>query len=263
MIRHALSLVIAFGLNAFITTSSSAAVLSTGGATIDFDAAAWAGLSGGANVPGFEFVVPDEFFNQSAANARTSAQILGDEIIASPSFTGLTFGLNDSTVSNLSGRTAQATTFSFDPSGSLTTHSGVIGLGGVTRWAINPLIGGKLVAGDFTLFYDPSRLAAPFNGTGWALANNVAPAGVAFDIKNVVATISPGSISIVGDLNISYEVANLLFSTPADQGKDVGNINFTATYVPEPGSSLLILGAVGLLARRKRSATRLIDIKEI
>ena len=263
MIRSAVCFALAIGIHAISTTSTSAAVLSTGGAIIDFDAAAWAGLSGGANSPGFEFVTPDEFFNQSAANARTSTQILGDEIVASPLFNGLSFGLNDSTVSNLAGRTAQPTTFNFDPSGSLTTHTGVIGLGGVTRWAVNPGIGGKLVAGDFTLFYDPSRLAAPFNGTGWALANNIAPAGVAFDIKNVVATISPGSISIVGDLTVSYEVANLLFTTPADQGKDVGNINFTATYVPEPGSSVMLLGSLCLMARRKRCSRRGIHQRDL
>ena len=231
-------------------TSASAAVLSTGAATIDYDNAAWAGLGGGANVPGFEFVLPDEFFNQAAANARTSAQILGDEIQAAPSFSGLVFDLNAPTVSNLAGRTTQATTFAFDPSGSLTAHTGVIGLGGVTRWAVNPLLGGKLVAGDFTLAYDPARLLV--GGSGWGLTNNVAPVGVVFDLKNVSTAIGANTISVSGDLTISYEVANFILGVAGDQGKDVGNFSFTGAFVPEPSSAFLMLGACGMLARRKR-----------
>jgi len=231
---------------------AAAATLSSGSATIDYHKAAWDTLAGGASVPGFEALVLDEFFDQTAANARTSAQILADEVQASPAYGGQVYAMNGITVTNLAGRTAQPTTIDFNPA-SLTTHTGVIGLGGVTRWDVNALLGGgNVLAGDFTLRYDASRLLA--GGSGWALTNNISPAAVVFDLANVTASAGAGTLTISGDLGLSFEVANFLLGSPGDQGKDMGNFTFTGSYVPEPSSALLLAGILGgSLGRRNRA----------
>jgi len=230
--------------------SLHADVLVSGGATIDFHKSAWDSLAGGASVPGFEALTLDETFDQAGAASRTSAQILADEVVASPSYVGLSYAMNGPQVVNLAGRTAQPTDFQFTP-GDLTAHTGSIGLGGISRWTVNPLLGGgKLAFGDFTLRYDADRIAV--GGSGWHLVGNIAPAGTLFDLVNVTTSASGNSVSISGDLVVSYEVANFLLATPADQGKDVGDFRFTATSsVPEPSTwALLLLGGVGLCAQR-------------
>ncbi len=233
-------------------SSARGATLVTGSAVIDFDSTSWSSLAGGAAVPGFEALVLDEVFDQAEATARTAAQILSDEVEASPSYTGHVFAMNGTTVTNLAGRTAQPTTFGFDP-GALTGHTGAIGLGGVTRWAINPALGGgSVVAGDFTLAYDATRSLV--GGSGWAITNNILPASVVFDLSNVTTSASGGTLTISGDLSLSYEVANFLLSTPANQGLDMGDFTFTGTFVPEPSSAALVgLAVAGGVARRRRS----------
>ncbi|MBN9692367.1 MAG: PEP-CTERM sorting domain-containing protein [Verrucomicrobia bacterium] len=231
---------------AIAVTSARADVLVTGQATIDFHQAAWDSLAGGASVPGFEALTLDETFDQAGAASRTGAQILADEVQASPSYTGLTYALNGAQVSNLAGRTAKPTTFQFSPD-NLTSHTGVIGLGGISRWTVNPLLGGgKLVFGDFTLAYDATRLLV--GGSGWHLVGNIAPAGTLFDLVNVTTGTAGNTLTISGDMVVSFEVANFLLGTPADQGKDVGNFQFAGvTAVPEPSVwALFGLGVMGV-----------------
>ena len=239
--------------------SARADVLVNGEAKIDFQKAAWDTLAGGASAPGFEALTLDETFDQAAAASRTGAQILSDEIVASPSYVGLKYAMNGAQVTNLEGRTAQPTDFQFSPD-NLTAHTGDIGLGGISRWTVNPLLGGgKLAFGDFTLRYDAARVAV--GGSGWHLVGNIAPAGTLFDLVNVSTSTAGNSLSISGDLVVSFEVANFLLATPGDQGKDVGDFRFTATStVPEPSTvALLMLGGVGLCVwgsrNRKQSAT--------
>jgi hypothetical protein len=229
-----------------LASPASAAVLSTGNATVDYDQAVWSALL-------FSAAPFDEFFDQAAANARTGSQINTDEVMANPSFLGQIFAMNGPTVSNLAGRSTQATTFSFDPAGSLSAHTGVIGLGGVNRFNT---ISGDLAIGDFTLLYDASRLLA--GGSGWVLNNNFAFPVAAFDLISPIVSINipANTISISGDLGLSPEVAIGILSNPAAAGTDVGNFSFTANYVPEPSSALFLLGALAPLAarRRRRSA---------
>lgn len=238
--------------SAFPASQASGAVtLLSGGATIDYDAAAWASLAGGANVPGYEALILDEFFDKAGVTSRNGSQVLGDEVQANPSYTGLYHEMNGSVVSNLAGRTNQATTFAYEV-GDPTAHTGVIGLGGITRWDVNPLLGGgQLGFGDFTLFYDAARLLV--GGSGWALKVNIAPSAVAFDLQNVTLNATSSEFSISGDLAVSWEYANYLLVTPSDQGKDVGNFSFTASAVPEPGrTTLLLAGLLASFLRRRR-----------
>lgn len=229
----ALTVVTVLGILTAVPTRASSLV--SGSGTFNFDPAAWASVAGGANLAGFEALKLDEVFDQSAASARTGAQILSDEIVANPSTSGIVFGMNGPSVNNLALRYSKPTDFSFDP-GNLTGHTGVIGLGGVTRWSVNPLLGGgELLFGDFTLSYDASR--EQVGGTGWNLKANIAPAGVAFDLFNVNAAVVGNTLTISGDLGLSFEVANFLFVTPSDQGKDMGDFTFVGSAVPEPGTS--------------------------
>lgn len=231
-----------FCSSAFLPVAASAAVLSSGSATVDYDQTAWSTLLLSAT----PF---DEFFDQAASNARTGTQVLNDEVLASPTFLGQVFALNGSTVSNLAGRATQATTFNFDPAGSLTAHTGVIGLGGVNRFNT---FSGDLVIGDFSLGYDPVRFAA--GTSGWVLTNHVSFAAATFDLLSPVVSINTGAgtISISGDLGLSAEVASGLLFNPAATGTDVGNFSFTANYVPEPSSAFFLLGLIAHLALRRR-----------
>ncbi len=246
-------LIVATTLAAFTCHANAASTLLSGGATIDYDAAAWATLAGGFNVSGFEALVLNEYFDQAGVTSRTGTQLLTDEVVANPSTVGLYHALNGSSVTNLAGRTNQPTTFSYDP-GSLAGHTGVIGLGGVARWDVNPLLGGGILGfGDYTLQYDASRLLAGVSG--WSLRVYLAGGGgaTAFDLQNVVTNATDTSLSISGDLGVSYEMANFYLGTPGDQGKDVGNFSFTAAAIPEPASPLLCgLAAFGIICRRQR-----------
>ncbi|MBL9173618.1 MAG: PEP-CTERM sorting domain-containing protein [Verrucomicrobiales bacterium] len=230
--------------------SLHADVLVGGGATIDFHKSAWDSLAGGASVPGFEALTLDETFDQAGAASRTGAQILSDEVVASPSYVGLSYAMNGPQVVNLAGRTAQPTDFQFTP-GDLAAHTGSIGLGGISRWAVNPLLGGgKLAFGDFTLRYDADRIA--LGGSGWHLVGNIAPSATIFDLVNVTTSTSGNTVTLAGDLAMSYEIANFLLATPSDQGKDMGDFRFSATSsVPEPSTwALLLLGGIGLCIHR-------------
>ncbi|NOS81636.1 MAG: VPLPA-CTERM sorting domain-containing protein [Nitrospira sp.] len=223
---------------------------------MNLDAAAWAGLAGGSPIPPFEALVLDEFFDQAAAASRTGAQILADEIVATPSTTGLTYGVNGATVTNLTGRFAQPTTFTFDPGDPTdpTIATGAIGLGGVMRFDVNPLLGGgNFVIGDFTLEYDASRS----QGSGWFLKNNNGFSLAAFDTTSVSTTTGPNAFSLLGNLTVSPEFGGL-FLAPSDIGKVVGTFSFqTQAPVPLPAAAWLfgsgLVGLVGIARRRMKS----------
>lgn len=223
------AVVIGFALAA---ATGRADVVISGSGSFNFDPGAWASVAGGANVSGFEALTLDEVFDKSASSARTGAQILADEIVASPAYTGISFDLNGASVNNLPGRTAQPTTFSFG-AGNPAGGTGQLGLGGVTRWSVNPLLGGGgLLFGDFTLSYDATRTQV--GGSGWNLKGNIVPAGVVFDLQNVLASHVGNTLSITGDLGLSPEVATFLFGTPSDTGKNMGSFAFNGfTAVPE------------------------------
>jgi hypothetical protein len=235
--------------------SVRAASITSGALTMDFDAAAFASLAGGSPFPGFELLVLDEHFDQTEAATRDRDAILADEVDASPSTTGLVYGVNGTSVTNLAGRSSQPSNFTFDPSDVLATSVGSIGLGGVDRWRVNPLVGGGVfVIGDLSLSYDSSRASG--TTSGWVLYNHFDLSVPAYDLANVSLVAGIDFLSLSGDVLISPELALLFLNSPADAGRDVGNFNLVGT--PEPSTAVLMslgLGAMSALGRRGARTT--------
>jgi hypothetical protein len=230
-----------------VVSSVNAETLASGSATIDFDQTAWAGVAGGA-------LTLSTFFNQAEAENLTVAQLLSLSG-GSSSYLGQGYNMNGATVADPdpANRTPQPTTFAFTP-GQLTLHTGVIGLGGVARFAVYGGLGGSLLFGDYSLQYDASRIGA--GASGWYLTGNITFPLAAFDIltnANFSATDSPSSVAIAGDLGVAPELAGFL-GTPGDALKDVGNFSFAGVaVVPEPSSMALVgSGVLMLWAGRKR-----------
>ena len=229
--------------------------LGTGSATIDYHKSGWDALAAGLGGP--NVLTIDEFFDLSAITAMNYTQILRDEVQATPSYTEQVYPMNGETVFNITtplpGRTNQPTTFSF-PRGNAQGHTGSIGIAGISRFAAAESVGGgKLLYGDFTIQYDPDRIE--LGGSGWYLKGNIAPTAAAFDILNVSVVETATTLTISGDLGVSFEVANLLYNTPDDAGRDVGDFTFTASIVPEPGSATLLLTGFAAIATRRRTRT--------
>jgi len=200
--------------------------LVAGAAKINYSQSAWESLASGFATP--PVLTLSAFFNQTQANGLPQSNLLHDAQIAY-SYSNEVYAMNGSTVTNLSSRYTQPTTFLY-PQGAATNHVGVIGLGGVTRMAVLGGIGGNLLFGDYTLYYDNSRIA--FGGTGWCLYGNIPPAATVFDLLNVNITETSKSLTISGDLGVSYELANFLFATPANTLANVGTFSFSGYTVP-------------------------------
>jgi hypothetical protein len=169
------------------------------------------------------------------------------------------------------GRSIQGTTLTIDPSNVLGTWGAVasdfgafaiggeqIGLGGVTRWTLDPGIPGVLFFGDWVLRYSPAR-AGTFAGSttnirsGLVLTSNIDLANATFvDIGNANILVTGNTLSITGDMLLSDGLIALGFPQ-SNLGLDAGDFNFTATLVPAPGAAGL-LGFGGLLAARRRRA---------
>ena len=236
-----------------LKASASAALLASGSATINYNKTAWDNLaSGQGSTP---VLTLDRYFDQASANSLTGSQILSAAADPLVSYTGQVYAMNGTSVSNLAGRFTKATDFNFTL-GNPQAETGAIGLGGVARFGVYGGAYGELEFGDFTLQYSASRLLA--GGSGWYLKNNIAPAGAAFDLINPNVVETGTTLSISGDLGISYEVANFLFVTPSDQGADVGTFSFTGIVaVPEPATACvgLVAVAASLLRNRRRRQT--------
>ena len=197
-----------------------------GKAVIDYNAAAWASLASGYGPT--PVLTLSAFFDQAQANSLTQSQLLNNAQ-SEYFYTNQIYMMNGATVTNLPTRYTQPTTFVYQR-GDLTNQTGSIGLGGVARFAVYGGAGGSLLYGDYTLQYDPSRIA--LGGTGWYLLGNIPPAAAAFDLLNVLMVETNNYFSITGDLGVSFEVANFLYSTPGDTLADVGTFTFTGYTAP-------------------------------
>ncbi|MFO0687845.1 MAG: PEP-CTERM sorting domain-containing protein [Myxococcota bacterium] len=236
-----------------VAAGAQAASIGAGSLTLDLDGNAFASLGGGLPVPGYELLVLDEHFDQAESAIRDRAAILADEVDALPSTSGLVYGINGASVSNLALRNSQPTSFTFDPSDVVGTAIGSIGFGGVDRWQVNPLVGGGvLVIGDFSLAYDSSRAVGA--ASGWILYNHFDFLFPAFDLGNVALTAGPDSLSLSGDVLVTPEFATVFLNSPGDSGRDVGNFSLLAT--PEPSTAIFVGLGLSALASTRRRALR-------
>jgi len=163
------------------------------------------------------------FFDQAAANSLPLSTLLTNAQTGF-AYTNQPYAMNGPSVNNPAGRTAQPTTFAW-VSGDPTNHSGSIGLGGIARFNVLGGLGGTLAFGDFTLQFDPARTA--LGGSGWYLKGNIEPAVAVYDLTQVKVVETTTSLTISGDLAVTFEVANFLYGTPGDTLKDVGDFTFT------------------------------------
>jgi hypothetical protein len=208
-----------------------------GKAVINYNQSAWAGLASGY-APPLVGLTLSGFFNQAQANMLNQSQLLTN-VQGGYSYTNQVYAMNGTTVSNLPSRYTQPTTFLY-PYGNLTNHVGHIGM---ARFAVFGGVGGNLLFGDYTLQYDPSRIA--LGGSGWYLLGNMTPAAAAFDLLNVNVVETTNSFTISGDLGVSFEVANFLFHTPGDTLANVGTFSFTGyTVAPTtPTNAQLVISS--------------------
>ena len=211
-------------------------VLISGSATINYNQSAWEALaSGWGPTP---VLTLSAFFDQGQANALNSGQILTNSQ-ANPSYTNEIYAMNGPTVTNLSGRTTQPTTFAYIP-GQLTNHTGSIGLAGIARFDVFGGLAGELLYGDYTLQFDTNRIA--LGGSGWYLEGNIPPAAAAFDLLNVTIVETNNTLTISGDLGVSYEYA-YFYKTPGDWLADVGTFTFTGQTAPPPLAMTVVGGS--------------------
>ena len=220
------SLLFAVGLAALAAVPIVRAdALLNGSATINLYQSAWNSLASGYGSP--PVLTLAAFMDQAQVNTLTAAQVLTN-VPGTPSYTNQVYAMNGATVTNLTGRTTQPTTFAFTP-GDLTQHTGSIGLGGIARFDVFGGFGGSLLYGDYTLQYDSSRIA--LGGSGRYLKGNIPPAAALFDLVNVTVTETNNTLTIAGNLAVTFEVAYFLYNTPGDAGAVVGDFSFSGQTV--------------------------------
>ena len=158
--------------------------------------------------------------------------------------TGLQYSVNSEFVNNLTGRSNQATTFSFDPGDLTGTASGVIGLDGVGRFRVDTgTLTNRILVGDFTLQYVSANAGLAPGQSGWTLFNHVSFQSEVFDLFNVTTVLSQGALSISGELGLGSGFDHL----DGTDGALVGNFSFQTSVVPVPSAVLFfVTGLVGL-----------------
>jgi hypothetical protein len=202
-----------------------AALLTQGVAVIDYDATAWASLAADTGYP-MPALSLAAFLDQAQASSLTYPEVLAASQ-PHPNYLGQRYVMNGPTLTNLAGRTAQPSSFDYHPDVP-SQSTGVIGLGGITRFAVSG--GGSLLFGDFTFGFDPTRVSR--GGSGWFLKGNIPPAAVAFDLLDVQIQNTSSSLEVSANLGVSFEVANFLLATPSDTLRVVGHFHFAGSSHP-------------------------------
>ena len=220
-------MVLAFAVGILSPLSGAADAVVGGSVVMSYDQAGFAALGLG----------DINSFNQATANTSTRDQILTDPGTTT-SWNDIGFGINPTTpLTDPTGRTLQVTTFSYSPLDLTGTAAGQIGVGGATRWTVDPLAGGGLfVLGDYSVSYDASRVGGVYSG--WFLKNNFDLNLVAFDLGNVTTTVSADGFKLSGDLIVKPLSPLTLFGFTG--GKDYGDISISAQSVPEPSVYALV-----------------------
>jgi hypothetical protein len=165
----------------------------------------------------------------------------------------------------VSGRHVQGTSANFAvDSNTLTGQSGAqLGMTGVQSYRLPnyPAPYNYILAGDFSLAYDPSARASAWTGqtgtpTGWYIQNNLGFSLVTYDLTNLsLAFTDANNWKLGGNLLMSPDYADML----AGPGlMDVGTFNlsigsYAVSSVPLPATVWIFLtGLVGLMAGGRR-----------
>lgn len=268
------TLLIAAAVTTLVAQPAAAATVSVNGGsmTMNFDRLVLGSLNYGTTSPALfdpsqypsydPGLYLEEFFDQATAaivpaNQRGSYQVVpGFAEIAS---TGLEYGVNGSSVTNLPGNHTQPTNFTFDTSDLTGTAAGAVGFGGLTRfrgtWAAPNYASSYFSWGEFTLEYHPD--VAVNGASGWTLWNHVSFRAHSFDLLNVATTLEPdNTLILTGDLRFSPGTSSSFFS-PEDADKVLGNVTIQLTTVPVPGAVWLFasaLAGLGVATKRSRPA---------
>jgi len=236
-----------------VTLPARAATVSGGSMIINLDRDALAAAIALDATPAPSMYL-EEFFDAQAANSRTFSQILEDHIVpgvAEIAATNLSFAVNGSQVSNLTGRFGKPTTLDFDPAHFESSVSGVIGLAGVLRYRIDiDSTHNRILSGDYTLEYDANNVDAESGRSGWTLYNHVSFVAESFNLFNVVMDLANGSLILTGDLGLGEGYDHLSGS----RGALVGDFRLETAVVPLPPA--LGLFASGLLTLGMRRFTK-------
>ena len=198
----------------------------------------------------------EEFYDASAASARTFVQIrddntpdlydlINDEIPAA----GLVFAVNGTSVPNPGGRANQPTTFSFDPQDIFGTASGGIGLGGVMRFRVDvspPT--NRVNVGDMTLEYHADYVDNTIGRSGWLLVNHIGFEADAFELFDVTTNLTGDSLSLNGNLGFGWGFDHVGSWLGHETNMRIGTFSFQTAVVPLPSAVwMFVSGLLGLL----------------
>lgn len=259
---------------AIASPAATAATVSVNGGsmTMNLDRQVWGSLNFGTTGPDlFEpgqyptydpGMYLEEFFDQATAAVVPGSERNTYHVVPGygeiPS-TGLQYGVNGASVTNLAGNHTQPTQFTFDTADPAGTASGAVGFGGLMRfrgtWAAPNYASSYFSFGEFTLEHHP---ALAVNGaSGWSLWNHVSFRTHSFDLLNVTTAVGPDdSLTLSGDLRFSPGTSSAFFASE-DADKLLGNVTIQLTAVPLPAAVWLFgsaLAGIGVLGRRRAAA---------
>jgi hypothetical protein len=204
-------------------------VITSGSATINLNTSVFGALG----------LTPDRFYGSgSGASTATGAEIVGGiggtVINPVPTTLNLLHTINVGAVSNPSDRARQSTVLDINPLTPASTW-GVgerIGIDGVLRFALPNSTSFSL--GDYSLTFDSSQ-------TRLSIVNNLSFPAEAFRVNAPVFTSGANGFQVEGSLLIGSGLAGFGFT----EGSTAGSFSLNAiTAVPEPTSSILVMGAL-------------------
>lgn len=155
-------------------------------------------------------------------------------------------------------RFPQSSNFQIDTNGNPATATGQIGIGGADSFyfgnndfLIANAPGTNINLGDYSVYFDASRVTG--TTSGWVFSNHLGVAGgaVAFDTFGTSLSVTPTSLSLTGNLIVA---SDLTAFSGLRAGANVGTFSLMgATAVPEPTSMLLVSAmGLGVALRRRR-----------
>jgi hypothetical protein len=214
---------------ACVLDGAGRAALGQGQATIRFDLAAWSSFG----------LTPNNFIGAEGNGLTVGPTAEATDLLDVPAEDGLVLDAPQVYVLNGPGtvygdtsrRTANPTSFSYlapDADTLVATATGEISLAGVSRWTVDPeLGGGQLLFGDYNLIYNSATAT-------WELVNHIDFPLTTFTLGNAQVTTGPGNaFTVTGDL-IGSVALNILLSGAL--GVDLGDFEFQGSCTTSQGN---------------------------